>query len=227
MTLNTLWEKYVAWFGARQAREKLILAVALVGGSAMIGYSWVIEPALNKARDAQKQLVMLPAETQVLQALTSQFAAQSQDPDAQLRAELARLAADSAAQSERFRVVEASLIPPSAMAELLDSLLKRTPGLALLSLKTVAPVSLLEEAKKGEGDAEKSTAAASAQLFKHGIELRVAGSYPELLAYVKQVESAAPHLIWGKLELKTDTYPRNVMTLTLFSISMDTSWLAI
>lgn len=235
MNAKVVWQRYVDWFTARQPRERLILAIAAVGGIAFLGYSFAIEPPMLAARQADRLMMTLPAETLVFQTQARVLGAQAQDPDGALRAELARIAADFSEQSQRFRIVERSLIPPGQMADLLESLLKRSRGLEVISLRTIAPVSVLDAAagKSTDGAAETpapgtaatALAAASGHLYKHGIELRVAGNYLELLAYLQQLESEAPNILWGRLEIKTERYPRSVMTLTVYSLSMDKSWL--
>ncbi len=235
MGTQALWQKYQAWFGALAPREKLIVAIAVVGGIVFLGYSYAIEPALLRAQAAKRTLLTLPAETMVLQAQTTQLTAQAQDPDAPLRAEMARVDADYAEQSQRFRIVERSLLPPAEMAQLLDQLLKRSRGLELLSLRSLPAVPVLADAARPDEKKPATTTVStppetemvSGQLYRHGIELRIAGNYLDLLHYLEQLEREAPNLLWGRLDLKTETYPRSVMTLTLHTLSMDLPWLSL
>ena len=236
MASPALWQKYQGWFGALAAREKLIVASAVVGGILFLGYSYAIEPPLLRAQIAKRSLLTVPAETMVLQAQTTQLSTQAQDPDAPLRAEMARVEAEYAEQSQRFGVVERSLLPPAEMSQLLDQLLKRSRGLELLSLRSLPAVSVLQDSA-GKSDGKTPAASASApaaganepagQLYRHGIELRLAGNYLDLLHYLEQLERAAPNLIWGRLDLKSDTYPRSVITVTLHTLSMELSWLSL
>lgn len=234
------WQKYQTWFSALAQREKLIIAVAVIGGIIFLGFSYGIEPAMLKTQVARRTLLTVPAETQVLQAQTEQINAQAKDPDAPLRADLARVEADYAEQSNRFRAVEKSLLPPAEMSQLLDRLLKRSRGLELVALRSLPPVPVLQDSPKTDDKKPPSPAsppgatttvtastAAVGQLYRHGIELRIRGNYLDLLYYLEQLEREAPNLIWGRLDLKTETYPRSVMTLTLHTLSLDLPWLSL
>ena len=248
--MAALWQRYLAWFTARLPRERLIVALAAVGGIVFLGYSYAIEPALLRSAKAQREAAGMPVVTATLRQQAKQLLASAKDPDAPLRAELALAETEFAKQSERFHEVERSLIPPAEMSTLLETMLKRSRGLELVSLRSLPPVSLLPDTSK-TGDkpaaapapvataagipvtAEPVTSASGAsagsggQLYKHGIELKIAGNYLDLTAYVQALELAAPILLWGRLDLVTERYPRSVMTLTVHTLSMDTSWLAL
>jgi MSHA biogenesis protein MshJ len=71
--------------------------------------------------------------------------------------------------------------------------LKRRPGLRLVSSGTVA------------NEAGAADAAHVPGVQRRGLELKVAGPYPELTRYVQSLEQALPHLRWGTMQLAVDT----------------------
>jgi MSHA biogenesis protein MshJ len=81
-----------------------------------------------------------------------------------------------------------------ALEQVLVQFLKRHDGLTLVSLGTVAQ----------ESAAVPGTAPAPVGLAKRGLELKVSGSYAELIRYVKALESSLPNLRWGEMHLKSE-----------------------
>ena len=125
------------------------------------------------------------------------------------------------------------------MPALLESYLARSNALQLLSLRTLPPASVIQRTPGAEGKdnaipavGEKATTAAKSlaaapNLFKHAVELKLAGTYPELLAYVRALENAPQRLLWGQMELVTLDYPRSQLTLTVYTLSLDKSWMVL
>lgn len=218
--MKSYWERYSNWFLARNVRERAIVALAGIGGIWLLGYSYAIEPTLIKLRRADRALHEVTTTTASLQQQTVVLrTAPVQDPDAPLRNELEQLKARMAEQAVRLQAVERSLVPPERMATLLESLLSRSRGLHLVSLQNLPPAPVVEA--KGAADGP------GGGLYKHGIELRVAGTYGDLLHYLQQLENAPQKLIWGRLELAAEHYPRSMLTLTVYTLSLDKTWLTL
>lgn len=218
--MKAYWQRYTSWFLARNARERAIVTLALIGGIWFLGYSVVIEPGLIKLRRADRALQEATATTTSLQQQTAVLRATPvKDPDAPVRAELEQLKARLAEQAVRLQAVERSLVPPERMAALLESLLGRSRGLHLISLQNLAPSPVVEASSVADGP--------GGGLYKHGIELRVAGSYGDLLHYLQQLENAPQKLIWGRLDMAAEQYPRSVLTLTVYTLSLDKTWLTL
>ena len=226
--MKAWWQRYLAWFAARQPRERIIVAAAAVGGILFIGYSYAIEPALLASRRAERTAVEARAATAQAIAAAAALAKQNVDPDAPLRAELERTRTQLAEQSRRFEAVDRSLVPPDKVPALLESLLARSRTLQLVSLRTLPTTPVIErKAPKGPVPATVTTVPAAPNLFKHGVEIRIAGSYADLLAYLAELENAPQRLIWGRMDLAVTEYPRSVLTLTVHTLSLETSWLVL
>jgi MSHA biogenesis protein MshJ len=225
--MKALWEKYVAWFVGLQLRERNIISGAAVVSIAFIGYSYAVEPALlreKKAATALRDTNMLLA---ALEQQKVQSAALVKDPDQMLRSELAQLEATYAEQAQRFRVVERSTVTPDEMPALLESLMSRSPGLQLLAMHTLPPEPLIKPAATEKGAEKAPVVPVAANLYRHGVELKIAGSYPDLLAYATNLEKAAGGLGWHSLELNAETYPRSVLSLTVQTLSLRPDWLVL
>jgi MSHA biogenesis protein MshJ len=61
-------------------------------------------------------------------------------------------------------------------------------------------------------------------IYRHGVELSVEGSYADLLSYLQALEALPQQLLWGSLELKVEQYPHVVLTLRLYTLSLESAW---
>ena len=109
------------------------------------------------------------------------------------------------------------------MNGLLQGLLARQAGLRLISLKTLAPQSIVAGttgAKAPAKEAQDKPAERVFDLYRHGVEIRLEGSYDDL-------EKLPQRLLWGELVYRVIDYPRAEIRLTLYSLSPDKAWLAL
>ena len=56
---------------------------------------------------------------------------------------------------------------------------------------------------------------------------RLEGSYQELTAYLERLEAAKPKLLWSSVSLSAEDHPRLVLTLTVYSLSLERAWLIV
>lgn len=68
---------------------------------------------------------------------------------------------------------------------------------------------------------------AAPSLYRHGVEITLEGSFGELLSYLRTLEAMPQHVLWGGLRMKTTQHPTTVMTLRLYTLSRDRTWLEI
>ena len=95
--------------------------------------------------------------------------------------------------------------------------------LKLVNLKTL-PVSTLLGDQNATGAA---TGGGGFALYKHGVEMEVQGSYLELLGYLSQLEKSPWRMFWSRVKMDVKEYPKVRLTLTLYTLSMDKTWLSI
>ncbi len=188
------WLQLLERIDALTLRERVFLFISVIACAlALADVLW-----LSPAQMAYKQL-------------TQRFATQTSELD-RLRGELRTSARpvdpakavreDIAAASARLDAVNAdikALVPLDkngpALEQVLVQLLRRHEGLTLQGLSTL------------KAEAAPATGAVLTGLTKRGLELRVTGPYPELMRYVKTLETAMPTLRWGALMLKSDKQP--------------------
>lgn len=219
-------------------RERAMIFVA--AGFVVISLinSILLDPLLAKQKALSAQVIQQQEKMKELQAAIQSLLQAKRDDEssplrirsAQLKQQLQEL--DGYLQSRSSRLVE-----PDKMADLLKQVLGNNDGLQLVELKTL-PVSLLIDKPQAGKGAEKTAAAAQAsgnqpqpdaqkQIFMHGVQITVRGGYPELLRYVSALESLPTQMFWGEASLNVEKYPYSVLTLTLYTLSLDKTWLTV
>ena len=167
------------------------------------------------------------------------------DPDVALRARLRTVNAETAKLGGELRAMQRNLVTPNQVAPLLDAILKAHGRLRLLSLTTL-PVSGLNEAPAGAAvalppatlpslpglltpGAPAAVAAAKPPelLYRHGVQLAVQGNYLDMLDYMAALEAMPAQLIWGRATLEVAQYPAATLTLTLYTLSLERTWITL
>ena len=241
--MKALFLRLTANFDARTRRERYLIALALLGGVALIAWSALIDPAHMRRLAAERGLIEQRAQLAALAAQTQALQAQGQAPEARAGAELAQLKQQLEALNARYRALGGSLVAPQQVGALLEELLGRQSGLRLLSLRTLpaAPVLGAKEAARPAASSAAATAPvggapsadagasgnAAAGLYKHAVEIRLEGGYAELVAYLERLEKSPQKLLWNSVTLSAEKHPRLVLTLTVFTLSLDRAWLIV
>lgn len=245
--MRSRWQAWSARFALLQAREKYLVIGAALFAVGFGGYSLWVEPVQIAKQRLHKSIAQQSHEQAQLQAqIAALLQRRGDDPDAGNRVLLAQLNDALGVADRDLHSFDAVLLSPQQAPALLQTLLSRHRGLTLLRLATLPPQPLLPVAAAGDTsapDAAKAVKTAAADkpankaadeaaaggIYKHGIEIKIAGGYHDLLAYVNDIEHAPQKLLWGSLRLSSpsDKYPVGELTLTLYSLSLEATWLAV
>lgn len=237
MNLKAEWDRLSARFTQLQPRERILVAAAILVGIGFGSYSLLIEPAALQASALERQATQQRQEIATLTTQVQILRQQVRDPDAPMRTSLDQTKQQLTAVDNGLHQFDGMLVQPSKMPRLLQVLLAQHRRLELVSLRTL-PAGPLQPAaapanQSGQQIAQPAKApdtpakGAPGTLYKHGIELKVAGPYVELLAYVEELERMSPRPLWSSMSLKVVEYPRSELTLTLYTLSLDLPWLTV
>lgn len=228
MKPTAFWQEGQRRFAALQRREQWLIALACLLAVTLLGYSLWLEPALKQRTLMQKTVAQQQAELAELERTLLVLEAQQKDPQAARRATLETLRAQLAAIEREIGAQGAGLLPPEQMPALLQTLLARHRGLTLMSLRTLPPQPLIDKpAAATTAPAVQSEDAAAGNLYRHGIEIKLAGSFPDLLAYLAELDALPRKPMRGGLRLVVRQYPTSELTLTLYTLSQDARWLIV
>lgn len=232
------WQKLSARIDAMSLRERVLIFVMAAAILVVLANALLLDPQFARQKQLSQRITAEQTQIAAIQAdIQQKVRAQAVDPDAASRQQLNHLKQ----QSERLRgaleVTQKALVTPEKMPSLLEAILKRNGRLQLVSLKTL-PASNLSEtapasAKTGTDTPAGSAPAAAAGapgggigiIYRHGVEIIVAGSYPDMMNYMVELEAMPWQLYWGKAKLQAESWPQARLTLTLFTLSLDKKWM--
>ena len=219
---------------AMSLRERLMIFVMLAVVLVAVVMTLAIDPLSKKQKLLTQTLTQTQAQTQAAEAQMQALAeASKRDPDLSNRLRLAALETKRKNAYTALASVQQGLVAPDKMTELLRDLLGRNPRLSLISIKTLAPRALTDAAKpteptlKSDAKSPEKSPTKDLGLYKHGVEISVEGSYADLVAYLVDLEQLPWRMYWGSVNLSAQTYPISRLTLTVYTLSLDKTWLSV
>jgi MSHA biogenesis protein MshJ len=212
--VNALWRRTAAKFDALSVRERVMVSAAVMVALLALVYTLMIEPELKKQQRSAAAMLQKQSEMRALDAqVQGLLAARAQDPDRARRERLAQLAGQVKELESSINAEERRFTRPAQMRGVVEGVLGRARGVELVELKTLAVTTLSAKESKDR------------VIYRHGLELTVAGSYLDLLAYLRALEALPTQLYWGALSIDASKYPQVLMKLTVYTLSLDRAWL--
>lgn len=225
--MRRYWELARTRIDDMSLRERVMMFAAAAFVVIALINATLLDPLLAKQKMLSAQVVQQQEKMKELQAqMQGWLQAKSDDEHSPLRNRLAQLkqqlqTQDGYLQSRRDRLVE-----PNKIAGLLEQVLSKNDKLQLVALKTL-PVSLLIGKPQAAEDAAQPAMNGQKQIFKHGVQITVRGGYLDLLQYLTALEKLPAQMFWGEASLSVEKYPDAVLTLTLYTLSLDKTWLTV
>lgn len=218
------WDKIVAKIDAMSLRERALIFAAVAFALVAMIDSFFLNPLLQQQKRLSSQVVQQQEKMKEIQGqLAALLQAKQADKDAPQRERIRQLR-EQIAQGETFlKETQDKLVPPERMAHLLEQVLAKNGRLQLVSLETLQVSNFIEPASN-EPQPATST---GKQIYKHGVKLTVRGSYADLMQYLQMLEKLPTQMFWGMAKLNVVKYPQAELTLTLYTLSLDKTWLQV
>ncbi len=135
--MDSQWQQAVSAYGRLQLRERYMLLSASSLLLLWLGLLYLLEPGWQQLQQQRLQQQQLQTATAQLQRqLTEVETALQQDPDAQLKQQLASASLQQQQLTTQIRQVSGRYIAPEQMVALLQDVLLTQPQVQLLRLKT-------------------------------------------------------------------------------------------
>ena len=217
---------------ALQQRAGLVAATAavlyFVLSLALVGQNQARGNAHRQRIEAQK--TELEAVRKDIRELS---AALEHDPNAQQQAQLdgmRRVIVEADA-----RLVQFDGAQTRGAGAVLRELLGATPGLELVSLKTLPVIPEFQSKAAPANPAKPAPGAKDAapgpemapqpprSIYRHGIEISIKGNYLALLPYLEKLQQYPGHLYWTEVSLDVRGYPAAVLTMKVYTLSGQTT----
>ena len=237
--MKQYWEQLAAKIDSMSLRERALIFAAIAFMLVALAKTLFMEPLLVQQKKLSSNISQQQEKMKALQAQI----------DASLQA---RKALENSSQHHRLEQVRQQLaegrtylqnrrdrlVAPEEIAQLLQQILDGNGRLQLVNLKTlpVAPLVIKSLAKPKKvpvnpavdgGVPAEDDEALDKQVFKHGVVITVHGSYLDLLQYLDEIEKSPMQMFWGKAEMNVVRYPEVELSLTVYTLSMEKTWLQI
>ena len=227
--MNESWGKLARRFDALKPRERVMVFAAGVTIIVGLAFVLVIDGALGKhkilAGNVEKHRTDL---AQLQKQNTEVTRLLAQDPDAEGRKHIDDLRRQLSGYDKELRGVQQGLVPPNRMAKVLEEMLSRDSHVRLVKLHTLPVAALVEPGTvPADNVAGKPSAPSKNLVYKHGIELTVEGNYLDLLEYQARLEKLAWRMFFARTSVNSLDYPRVLMTITLYTLSLEEAWLVV
>lgn len=218
-------------YASKSARERALMLVAALACVYFAVDVSLLTPAMRQRRQADAQSEAQQTEmvkiNREITTLSRQLAGQSSaDKAAELKA-LQQLIADADALLSEDDGGSLKL------SVLLDTMLRTTPGLSLVSIKTLPVVPLLALLPRGpqaaDGSALKpalpmtgkqaASEPAPVAVHQHGVEIVIQGNFLALLPYMEKLRRYPKRLFWTSANLEVIRHPDAQLRLVITTLS--------
>ncbi len=223
--MRRYWELVRTKIDDMSLRERAMIFAAAAFVVISLMNATLLDPLLFKQKTLSAQVVQQQEKMKELQArMQSLSQAKHDDEHSPLRNRLVQLKQQLQTQDDYLQSRRDRLVEPNKMAGLLEQVLSKNDKLQLVALKTLPVDFLIPQAAKGTAQPATN---GQKQIFKHGVQITVRGGYLNLLQYLAALEKLPAQMFWGEASLSVDKYPDAVLTLTLYTLSLDKTWLTV
>ena len=226
--MKRYWERASTAIDELSLRERTMIFIGAAFVVISLINAMLLDPLLARQKLLSSQLEQRQEKMKELQGqMQNILQAKRDDQHSPLRNRLAQLKQQLQDQDSYLQSRTDRLIEPDKIAGLLRKVLDNNGSLQLVELKTL-PVSLLIEKPQGSAtNTQDGQTGSHKQIFKHGVQITVRGGYLDLIRYVTALEKLPEQMFWGEASLSVEKYPDSLFTLTLYTLSLDKTWLAV
>lgn len=230
--MKQYWQKLSLRLDALNLRERIMVFACAVLVLFVLLNFLLLEPQFNQQKKVSQQIKLdQTAAAKIQLEMQSKWQSHGLDTDQVNQEKLKQLQQQTAKLRGDLTGVQKNLVSPEKMSTLLEDILKRNGRLRLVSLKNLPQVNLNKaESKEAELAAGKPAvktdgASEAGSIYRHGVEIVVQGNYMDMMNYLAALEAMPWELYWGKTKFQVDIYPTGTMTLTVYTLSLDKTWL--
>jgi MSHA biogenesis protein MshJ len=218
------WEKFVRRVDGISLRERALIFLAIA--AVLIGAikPLLFDPLLKQRNEKEAMVAQGEGKLREVQEhLTAAMQTRTNDKNSPQRKRLEKAKQQIAEDRDYIKSISNKLVPPNEMADLLKQVLDKNGKLELVELTTQPSTPLL--GAKTEVDA--TTTGADEPIYKHGFTITIRGSYPDLLQYLDALKGLQEQMFWTDAKMDASKYPAVELTVTVYTLSLDKTWLTL
>lgn len=214
------WELVQGKVESMPLRERTIIFVAIAFSVIALTSMMLLNPLLEKQKVLSKKLAQQQGQMSELQSKINEFSKAKQEIErSPLNKKVAELKQKIEVQDGFIKDRRNRLVDPDKMAGMLEQVLNKNGKLQLVVLETLPVILVMDSTKKAS--------AGQKQIYKHSVKITLRGGYLDLLEYLAAVESASVQVYWGDASFRVVKQPEGELTLLLYTLSLDKSWLKV
>lgn len=228
--IRALLQSACAQFDRKSPRERMLMVAAVSALLVFIVDASVLTPQARQVRQWQAQTETQQTETQRINAQIAELSARlAKENSGDRQSELDELVRIIAEADALLSEDDGSSLKLSV---LLDAMLRTTPGLKLMSLKTLPVVPLLprsgpraadgSELKPSPpviGGSQPAPEPPPIAVHQHGVEIVIKGNFLALLPYMEKLRRYPKRLFWTSASLDVVKHPDALLYLTITTLS--------
>lgn len=217
---------WLARFDRMSLRERAGLFAATAAVLFFLVSVVLVVPVEARSKAHQQRMVAQQAELEAVRKEIRELSVLlERDPNAPQRAQLEAIKGANAEADALLAQLDSAA--PQAAGAVLRQVLAATPGLELVSLKTLPATVAFQSKPPAVAAAKPAPAAATPELaprpprsiYRHGIEISIKGNYLALLPYLEKLQKHPGRLYWTDVSLEVQSYPVAVLKLTVYTLS--------
>jgi MSHA biogenesis protein MshJ len=210
--MKNWWKVQSLRIDALSLRERAFLFVTLLGSCVALTQVLWLEPVQKHHEQLTKKFKAQEAELSTLRAAFQSVATGTGAANSS-QTELEGLDTQIAATNQAIKQVPTGGMAAEQLPQVLTHFLRRHEGLVLVKAGTMA-----EPTAKSTAD-KVAAVLSGPSLKQQGMELTVAGAYPELIRYVQTLERSLPALRWGTMNVVSEKLPPQ-LTLQVYLLGV-------
>lgn len=230
-------EEFASGINRLSLRERGIIFIMIMVIVVALFNLALLDPLSAKENTLSQKSLQMRGEIQLLQTETLVLIktwADNPNPNAALQSRLLAIKEQLNRVDLLLQEKQLQFISPHEIPQVLKAILLQNRKLQLVSLNNlpteplVEPILTDDAQSTGQvGSSVQVQPDAELQIFKHGVEITVQGGYFDLLAYLDELEKIPSQMFWDHVSLSVNEYPSAVLTLTVYTLSLDKTWLKV
>lgn len=199
-------------------RERILILLTSIS---IIYFSWralVFDHLVSSKQQVAGTVLRLKRQIFNLQGqITEVSSSLNLDPIIRLEEKIEDIQKENDALQNKLSKMTEGLISPKEMTELLKNILDRHKNLNVINVENTkaTPIFGLDDDKKVIKDAKIF------QVYKHGIELTVSGTFFQLRDFLEEAEKLPWKMLWEELEYTVNKYPVATIKIVIKTLSLD------
>ncbi len=214
---------------ARIIRERGLIFITLLAVVFLL-WSFLLQ---NRFDTERKQLVLqeqqIASEQKALEGrITELTLAMASDPAIARKNEITQLNQQIADVESRLSGLSQGLISAAQLPKALEDVLQKTSSITVQQVRTLPAAELRLAAKVVPGaDGTASVEEGGTGVYKHGMLIRVSGSYQQLLELMQEIEALPWRFYWESLDYQVTSYPDATIDIRVFTLSSEEGLLGV